>query len=128
MPHRGYTLIDFTPPPGLCPDRDRVVRFMEYVRANFHRIVHDLPAGCEADLLASGHAHNPGLLPLLGLWTPDASLNRLPHPNRIIAQITDWCSSLPPLEVDRIVATTVAPTWEELVRLGVHPPRRDNAS
>lgn len=123
MPHRGYTLIDFTPPPGLWPDHDRVLRFMEHVRDNFHRIVPAVPPECELDLLASGHAHNRASAPLLGLWTPDASLNRLPHPTRIIAQVTDWCSSLPPHEVDRIVATTVAPTWNELVRLGVHPPR-----
>jgi hypothetical protein len=128
MPDRGYTLIDVTPPPGLWPDRDRVVRFMEHVRANFHCIVQGVPPECELDLLASGHAHNPGLLPLLALWTPDASLDRLPHPDRMTVQVTNWCSSLPPHEVERIVATTAAPTWEELVCLGVHPPRKDNAS
>lgn len=47
MDERGYTLIDFELPPGIWPDRDRVMRFMEYVRINFHRIVPGIPAECE---------------------------------------------------------------------------------
>jgi hypothetical protein len=127
MADRGYTLIDFAPPSGLWPDRDRVVRFMEYVRANFERIVKGVPAGCEIDLFASGHAHNPGLVPLLGLWAPDALLDRVPRPDRMIEEVSDWCSGLPRDEVETNVATSVAPTWDELVRTRVHPARRHGA-
>ena len=127
MADRGYTLIDFDPPPGLWPDRDRVVRFMEYVRANFDRIVGGVPPGCEVDLFASGHAHNAGLVPLLGLWAPPAVLGRVPDPNRLTGEVSAWCSRLPAGEVEAIVAATAAPTWEELVRANVHPDRRDGA-
>jgi hypothetical protein len=124
MAERGYSLIDFTPPPGLWPDRDRVVRFMEYVRANFDRIVTGVPAGCEVDLFASGHAHNAGLMPLLGLWAPDDVWELVPPPDRMIDEVSSWCAGLPPEGVESVVATTVAPTWDELVRVGVHPDRR----
>jgi len=125
MSDRGYTLIDFAPPSDLWPDRDRVVRFMEYVRANFDNIVKGVPAGCEVDLFASGHAHKPGLVPLLGLWAPTALLDDVPHPDRMIDEVSAWCSGLSRAEVETIVASTLAPTWEELVRMRVHPARHD---
>lgn len=125
MADRGYTLVDFTPPPGLLADCDSVIRFMEYARANFYRIVNDVPAGCEVDLLASGHAHNSGLVPLLGLWAPAASLDDVPNSDRMTAEITEWSSGLSRDEVETIVASTTAPTWEELMHIGVYPFRRD---
>jgi hypothetical protein len=124
---RGYTLIDFTPPSGLWPDRDRIVRFMEHVRAHFGRIVNGVPAECEVVLLASGHAHGPGLAPLLGLWAPPRALGRVPAASRMINEVCAWCSALSSEEVDAVVETTAAPTWEELVRLGVHPVRTHDA-
>ena len=124
MLSRKYTLIDFTPPTGLWPDRDRVIRFMEYVRANLCRIVGELPMGYEVDVLASGHAHNPGVVPLLGLWVPTAMLNQVPDPFQMISQVSEWCSLLSTDDVETIVATTAAPTWEELVRFRVHPARQ----
>jgi hypothetical protein len=127
MADRGYTLIDFTVPQGVWPDRDRVVRFMEYVRANFRQIVSSVPAGCEIDLFASGHAHNPGLVPLLGLWAPAAMLNGVPPPEGMIDEVNVWCSGLSRDEVEAVVAGTIAPTWKELVRAGVHPVRERSA-
>jgi hypothetical protein len=123
MYERGYTLIDFTPPSCLSSDRDRVVRFKEYVRANFDCIVKGVPAGCEVDLFASGHANNPGLVPLIGIWAPACVLDRMPDPFRMVELVDEWCSNLQPDEVETIVATTAAPMWEELVRVGVHPTR-----
>jgi hypothetical protein len=127
MADRAYTLIDFTPPTVLWSDRDRVVRFVEYVRANFDRIVDGLPPGCEVDLLASGHAHNVGLLPLLGLWAPPGVLDRVPDPLQMIHEVSEWCAGLATDEVDTIAATTDAPSWEELVHVRVHPTRRIDA-
>jgi hypothetical protein len=88
MADRAYTLIDFTLPSVLSPDRDRIVRFIEYVRVNFDRIVNGLPPGCEVDLLASGHAHNAGFVPLLGLWAPPAVLDRVPDPLQMIHEVS----------------------------------------
>lgn len=124
MSDHGYILIDFTPPPGLWPDRDRVVRFTAYVRGNFGRIVSGVPAGCELDLFASGHAHNPGAVPLLGLWTPTVAPGPVPDADRMIEEVSRWCSGLSEADVENIVATTAAPTWEELVRTDVYPARR----
>jgi hypothetical protein len=119
---RGYELIDFARPKGL--DRDRELRFMEYVRANLSHIVSGVPAGCEVDLFAGGHPHNVGLVPLLGLWAPAALRDRVPNPFRMLEEVSAWCSGLSAAEVDRIVAATEAPTWKELVRIRVHPSRR----
>jgi hypothetical protein len=127
MADREYTLIDFTPPSGLGPDRDRVVRLKEYVRANFDCIVKGVPAGSEVDLFADGHAHNPGLVPLIGIWAPVSVLDQMPDPFQMTDLVSEWCSGLRPDEVDAIVSTTAAPTWEELVRIRVHPTQRHDA-
>ena len=120
MGERGYALIDFELPAGVWPDRDRVVRFMEYVRANFHQIVPGVPAECELDLFASGHAHNSNLLPLLGLYAPE---HAVPDVFEVTGALSDWCAARTPNEIEMILGTTDAPSWEELLRVRVHPPR-----
>jgi hypothetical protein len=125
MAARVYTIIDFTPPPGLWPDRDRVVRFMEYVRANFERLVQGVPPGCEVDLFAGGPSHNTGLVPLLGIWAPPTLLAQVPDPWQMIDDVSSWCAGLFGDEIDAIIATTKSLTWEELVRFQIYPPRKD---
>ncbi len=124
MKERGYTLLDFTLPPSLGPDRDRIVRFMEYVRSNLDRLVQDIPAGLQVDLFASGHAHNTGIAPLIGLWAPPGLHDQVPDPFQIIEKVSAWGASLAEAEVNKIVANTTAPTWEELVRIGMYPPSK----
>jgi len=96
---------------------------MEYTRANFDRIVIGVPTGCQVDLLACGHAHNQGLVPLLGLWTPPATHDQLPDLFQMIEKVSNWCAGLSEEDVNAIVTTTTAPTWEELLHMRIYPPR-----
>ncbi len=119
----GYTLIDFSLRPVLSGDRDRAVRFMEHVRANSQRIVPGVPAACELDLFVSGHAHNVGPMPLLGLFAPASVIDHVPDPDLMTNTVSTWCEALPEAEIQSIATITEAPGWEELQRLRVHPAR-----
>jgi hypothetical protein len=103
MNERGYALIDFRYPPSLWPDHDLVVRFMEYVRQNFHTIVPGVPADCELDLIAGGSAHYIGLLPLLGLYAPSDARDQVPDVLHMIKLIDWWCAALPEGEVNPLL-------------------------
>jgi hypothetical protein len=120
---RSYTLIDFTWPSSLDGDYDLVVRFTEYIRANFRTIVPGVPEACELDMLASGHAQNPGILPLLGLYSPPDVIERLPNWQVLIATVDRWCAALSDSDLQSILSRTNAPTWSELKELGTYPQR-----
>lgn len=126
MSGRGYMLVDFTCSTHLYPDQDLVVRFTEYVRQNIHSLVPGLPETTEPDLMASGHAHNPGLLPLLGLYfPPQVPESAIPEFQFVIRTVDEWCASLSENEARQIALMTEAPTWEELIRMGRHPFRME---
>lgn len=120
---RGYTLIDLAYPRRPGVDEDSLVRFMEYVRQHFREIVPGVPAECEVDLLASGHAHNIGLMPLLGLYAPRDVLARIPDFGGMIAAVERWSEALSDEQFWEIVRATEAPTWAALQAMGVHPQR-----
>lgn len=125
---RGYTLIDVAlDERRLDDDRDLVVRLMEYVRANFRRIVPGVPAGCEVDLLASGTAHNAGAIPLLGLYAPPEVAGDVPDPRGMIDAVSHWCAATPDAELRALAEATPAPTWAELQKLSVYPARSNDA-
>ena len=125
MTQRGYTLILFSPPthPWLDDDIDRRVRFWEYVRVNFHRIVPDVPAECDVDIMASGHPHRDGPVLTLGVHAPAAVADSVPDPDWMTDVVTAWCEKLSPSEIESIVSRTESPTWGELVQIRVHPRR-----
>jgi len=123
MGDRGYSLIDFEVPDWIWENRNDVVRFLEYVRQNFHQILPAVPKECEVDIFAGGTAHSTGLSPLLGFWTPDQVINDVPNPFQLIEDVSGWCKRLSRDEIEMIIATTDAPTWAELQRIRVHPTR-----
>lgn len=120
-PQHALLLIDS--PASLWSDWNRAVRFMEYLRANLRSIITAIPCDCEPYLAAGGTAHNPGLIPLLMLYIPWQSTWRVPDDMQMIDTLSDWCAALSAEEVDRIVETTEAPTWDQLLLNGVHPIR-----
>ena len=120
---RDYTLLDNSNQHHRLHDPDLVVRFMEYVRQNFRTILPDVPAGCEFDLLASGTAHNPGLVPLLAFYTPPDFIQEVPNPLELNDRVWKWCAALSDEEVRSIAESTDAPTWAELQTMRVYPRR-----
>ncbi len=118
---RDYTVIDFTPPRFVSGDIDREVNFMEFVRTNFAKLVEGVPAEGELYLVAGGHAHNIGLVPLLVLWLPHDKRASLPDWFEMIDSIDRRCAALSPDEVRTILNTTYAPTWKQLLHVGKYP-------
>ena len=127
MGKRGYTLIDFAYPRRTGAGWDEIVRFMEYVRRHFHAIVPGVATDSEVDLFAGGSAHNPGLLPFLGLHSPPHALSGEPRFWDMIEAVASWERSLSDEQFWAIVRETDAPTWAELQLVGVHPPRPHEA-
>ena len=127
MGRRGYTLIDFAYPRRTGAGWDEIVRFMEYVRRHFHAIVPGVPSDSEADLIAGGSAHNPGLLPFLGLHSPPHALAAEPRFWNMIEAVGAWEKSLSDEQFWAIVHDTDAPTWVELQAMEVHPARPPEA-
>lgn len=125
MEGRGYTLIDFACPRRISNNLDLVVRLTEYVRRNFYAIVPGVPSTCELYLLASGHAHNPGDVPLLGLYTPPELIERLPDSAHMIEAVSGWCAALTDVALDAMVLETSAATWADLQQFRVHPIPHD---
>lgn len=119
---RDYSVIDFTPPLTVAADCDRELNLMEYVRKNFREIVKGLPPESELYLVAGGHAHNKGLIPLLVLWVPPALRDNLPDWFDIVNTVNRWCEALTPDELQRILNTTYSPTWSQLLNVGKYPP------
>jgi len=123
MNTRSYTFLDFPIPESFWLDWDIVVRLKEHVRQNFRSIVPEIPAACELDLMASGTSHNPGLLPLLGLYTPADWIERLPDSSATFDALCEWSKTKSEDELRTIALATDAPTWKELQRLRVYPRR-----
>ena len=124
MGSRGYMLIDFAYPRVLGVASDSIVRFMEYVRQHIREIAPGIPAESEADIFASGHAHNPGrVLPLLGLYFSPHVRSAVPEVWDIVAAVDAWAAKLPDDQVWAIVSATSAPTWAELQSQRTYPSR-----
>ncbi|MEM8865666.1 MAG: hypothetical protein AAGF31_09015 [Planctomycetota bacterium] len=119
---RDYTVIDFTSPRSIT-NLDEEVNFIEYVRKNFTNLVAGIPPEHELLLIAGGHAHNPGLVPLLVLWAPLSERSGLPHRFEMIETVDKWCDELTFDEVRRILNSTYAPTWEQLQDVRRYPHR-----
>ena len=122
MGERTYMLIEVPVERRLWPDRDLIVRVMEYVRQNIRSLLPEIPAECEVDLLATGTAHNTEPRPILGLHAPTNALDAVP--DRIAMDVLGpWCDSLSNDDLRSIGLATDASTWNDLVLVGVHPPR-----
>lgn len=118
---RDYTVVDFTPPLAVAADCDREINFTEYVRKHFRTIVPGFPLESELYLVAGGHAHNVGLVPLLVLWVPPAMRDGLPEWFDMIATVDRWCEKLTTDEIQRILKSTYSPTWNQLLNVGKYP-------
>jgi hypothetical protein len=127
MSSRGYMLVDFGYPRQAGDDCDAIIRFMEYVRINFHSIVPNIPTGCELDVIAGGTAHNVGIRPLLGLHLPPGVPTEVAPFWEIIDTVMAWSEPLPGDEFWAIVRATGAPTWAILQSTRCYPVRLGEA-
>jgi hypothetical protein len=123
MSERGYMLVEVPVGRRLWPEHDVIVRVMEYVRRNLRSLAPDIPAECEVDLLAAGTAHNVGLRPILGVYSPPKVHWPFSSWDALGSIVSDWCAHQSDEELRRIARGTEAPTWPELQAAGVHPPR-----
>lgn len=132
MNARGYTLLDVSVcnasyhshshPEITNPDDE--VRRLEYIRQNLRSIIPNIPAACEFDLVASGHAHNPGrLMPLLVIYCPPEYDSELPDPFEMLETLEIWTQQITLDELIELSNSVSAPSWEDLLRDKVHPKR-----
>lgn len=123
MTQRGYTLIDVSATTRLWPDRDLIVRLLEYLRQNLRSIVPDLPEDSELDLIACETAYNPFPVALLVLYVPLRQIDQVPDPLHMIDRVQAWCDRHSDAELRALARATPAPSWTDLLSRKVFPLR-----
>ena len=119
MTIRSYSLFDT--PLDLNASFDELIRNYELVRCNAKQIAPFLTSNCEFDVLASGSAHNPGKIPVLGLHCSDDTLTY--DIDQIQKAIDTWFKTKSTDAVRQMKDELIAPTWKDLELIGSHPVR-----